>query len=217
LAGTQNICPLCNSNSVSNFSNVNEKTYYRCYTCGLIFLNKKFYLSSGEEGSRYKSHNNDPNDQRYIEHLSKLTDKLIPYLNHGASGLDYGCGQGKPISFILGKEGYVVDNYDPFFYNDKELLKKKYDFVTCTETAEHFHDPGKEFELFDKMMKPGGILAIMTNLYSDGIIFNDWWYHRDPTHVAFYSFTTFQWIAKNYNWSIPLFDPADNITILKKS
>jgi cyclopropane fatty-acyl-phospholipid synthase-like methyltransferase len=212
-----NNCPLCKSDSVSNFSNVNEKTYYRCNACSLIFLDEKFFLSGNEEKLRYASHNNDTNDERYIKHLSKLTDKLIPYLKQGNVGLDYGCGEGKPISFILGKDGYVVDNYDLFFYNDKELLKKKYDFITCTETAEHFHNPAEEFDLLDSMLKPDSRLAIMTNLYSNDIKFDEWWYHRDPTHVCFYSITTFKWIAKKYNWEILIYDSTDNIIIFKKS
>jgi hypothetical protein len=210
-------CPLCYSLSVHEFSNANDKLYYRCKTCSLISLDEKFFLPADEEKLRYQSHNNDPADERYIQHLSKLSDRLIPFLKPGDTGLDYGSGAGKPVSFILGKSGYKVSDYDPFFYDDKELLERKYDFITCTETAEHFHHPGKEFDLLTSLVDPGGILAIMTNFYSGEIDFEDWWYHRDPTHVCFYSFDTFHWLANKYKSEILLFEPSDNVIFLKKS
>lgn len=210
-------CPLCFSASIKEFSEINNKFYYRCNKCRLIFLDKKFFLSEDEEKLRYQSHNNDLNDERYILHLSKLTNRLIPYLNPGDTGLDYGSGTGKPISFILGKAGYNVSDYDPFFYNDKELLEREYNFITCTETAEHFHHPRKEFDQFSSILKSGGILAIMTNFYSDEISFDEWWYHRDPTHVSFYSVKTFEWLSENFNWNILSVDLIDNVIILQKS
>ena len=209
-------CPLCYSALPQNFSNANNKIYYRCDLCKLIFLDKKFFLSSEEENLRYQSHNNDTGDERYIEHLSKLTDRLIPLLKPGDTGLDYGSGAGKPISFILGKSGYKVSDYDPFFYNDRDLLERKYDFITCTETAEHFHYPAKEFDLLTTLLNPGGIFAIMTNLYSGEIDFDNWWYHRDPTHVSFFSVDTFQWLSNKYGLEIILTDPADNVIFLRR-
>lgn len=129
------------------------------------------------------------------------------------TGLDYGCGEGKPISYILAKESILVKNYDPFFFNDRQVLDNKYHFIVCTETAEHFHNPSKEFTLFKKMLYPGGFLAIMTNFYSDEIEFDEWWYPRDPTHVCFYSEKTINWICSNLNFEKILFE--NNITILK--
>ncbi len=209
-------CPLCNSESPQGFSNANKKIYYSCDLCKLVFLDKKFFLSSEEENLRYQSHNNDPADERYIEHLSKLTDRLTPLLKPCDTGLDYGSGAGKPISFILGRYGYEVSDYDPFFYDDRDLLQRKYDFITCTETAEHFHHPAKEFDLLTSLLNPGGILAIMTNFYSDDIDFDDWWYHRDPTHVSFYSTDTFQWLSNKYDLEIILTDPAVKVIFLRR-
>ena len=46
--------------------------------------------------------------------------------------------------------------YDPFFYPDKSVLKAHYDFIACTERAEHFHDPFAEFDRLDSLLKPKG-------------------------------------------------------------
>jgi len=207
-------CPLCASDSVNSFSEANGKLYHICGNCRLIFLDPQFFISIEEENQRYQSHNNDPNDERYLTHLRKLTDPLKEYLKPGMVGLDYGCGEGKPISHILEQSGITVKNYDLFFFEDKDLLKDKYDFITCTETAEHFHQPAKEFNLFSEMLKTGGILGIMTNFYSDDTDFERWWYPRDPTHVCFYSKETFDWIYSKYQYEELLF--GKDIIILRK-
>jgi SAM-dependent methyltransferase len=200
------ICPLCSSKETKEFSRANNKLYHKCSTCNLIFIDASYLPSLEEERLRYETHNNDPNDERYITHLKKLTDPLLTHLKKGMIGLDYGCGAGRAVSLILEKEGLSVKNFDPFFYDEKSLLNEKYDFITCTETAEHFHNPAKEFEGFINMLMPGGILAIMTNFYSDDINFDKWWYPRDPTHVVFYSRHTFEWICTNYDLFEMLFD-----------
>ena len=67
------------------------------------------------------------------------------------------------------------------------------------------------------MLKPGGILAIMTNFYSEEIDFDEWWYQRDPTHVSFYSIKTFEWLSESFNWNILSNNEMDNVIILQKS
>ena len=208
-----NICPLCNSSSISEFSHANNKLYYRCDICCLIFLDKFFFLSPEDEKQRYSLHNNNITDEKYITHIKTLTDSLLPYLKPGDNGLDYGSGGANPVAHILGKIGYLVKNYDPFFYRDERLLKKKYDFVTCIETVEHFYDPAKEFEQLSLMLNKPGILGIMTNIYSGEIDFDEWWYIRDETHVCFYSKETFELIAKVNNWNIIY--PSTNVVLFK--
>jgi hypothetical protein len=44
------------------------------------------------------------------------------------------------------------------------------------------------------MLKPKGVLGVVTRRVPDD--FEGWWYHRDPTHVVFYSERTFEWIAE---------------------
>lgn len=195
-------CPLCKSSSAKEYSHANGKLYYRCKECGLIFIDRLFFLTTDDEQERYDTHNNDPGDERYINHIKQLTDKMLPYLKDGDTGLDFGSGHGKPVEHILVKNGYNVYSYDPFFFDHKDLLGNKYEFITCIETAEHFHNPGKEFDLLSTLLKPSALLGIMTNFFSDNIDFEEWWYPRDPTHVCFYSIETFKWISDCYSWDI---------------
>jgi hypothetical protein len=43
---------------------------------------------------------------------------------------------------MLAEAGHAMALYDPFFRPDPAALERDYDFITCTETAEHFHHPG---------------------------------------------------------------------------
>ena len=211
------ICPLCGNSTAGQIIYANEREYHSCQNCGLIYLGRQFLLPPDEEKARYGEHNNDPGDEKYIEHLSALTDELLPflsYLPHGASGLDFGSGPGPAIDGMMKGHGFSVENYDPFFNNDRSLLQKRYGFITCTETAEHFHDPSLEFDLLHSLLNKGGLLGIMTNFLYDDIDFAQWWYPRDPTHVSFYTPQTMDYISKRFNWEIKFF--RGNVIIYSK-
>ena len=64
---------------------------------------------------------------------------------------------------------------------------------------EHFSNPKGEWELFLKLVKRGGWIGIMTQLYDREIDFSQWYYKNDPTHVSFYSKETFHWLVEEYN------------------
>ncbi|MCC1498350.1 methyltransferase domain-containing protein, partial [Alcanivorax sp. 1008] len=92
---------------------------------------------------------------------------------------------------------------------------QQYDFVTCTEVVEHFHQPAREFERLTSLLTPTGVLAIMTSLLDDGVDFHTWHYRRDPTHVSFYRQTTFNWIANHYRMQLPDMI-SDSVIFLRK-
>ena len=69
----------------------------------------------------------------------------------------------------------------------------------AAEVCEHFYRPGVEFQRLRKLVKRGGVLGLMTQLY-DGVTFKDWYYRREPSHVVFYSKDTLGWIAKNFGF-----------------
>jgi 2-polyprenyl-3-methyl-5-hydroxy-6-metoxy-1,4-benzoquinol methylase len=98
---------------------------------------------------------------------------------------------------MMEERGHHMTVYDPLFAPDISALERQYDFVTCTEVVEHFHQPAREFELLASLVRPGGVLAIMTSLLHDGIDFQKWHYRRDPTHVSFYRRHTFIWLARH--------------------
>ena len=207
-------CLVCEDPAVKLILEEDEKIYWKCRNCLFIFLDPKFRLSPSEEKDRYKQHNNDIYDVNYRLFLSKLFKPLQGKLQDGAKGLDFGCGPGPALAEMFKEEGHQVDLYDPFFFNNEIVFKKAYDFITCTETIEHFFEPVKEFKRIDEMLVKESFLGIMTTFLTDEKDFGQWYYRKDPTHVAFYRPETFEVIASMMDWTYEI--PEKNVVLFKK-
>ncbi len=208
------ICPLCQQEKPFLLVHINHRTYWRCRECCLIFLSPEQRLPVDRERERYLQHNNHPDDRKYRQFLNRLLNPLLPHLPQGARGLDFGAGPGPTLSVMLEERGYHMNIYDPFFAPDTSVLEDTYDFITCTETVEHFFNPSCEFGRLDSMLKPEGWLGIMTEMFTSEHKFKDWWYHRDPTHVCFYQQETMLWIAGVFGWKAVF--PRRCVTLFQK-
>ncbi len=119
-------------------------------------------------------------------------------LESGSRGLDFGSGPGPTLSVMFEEVGHSVEIYDHFYARDPCVLEKKYDFITATEVVEHLHNPRKELDRLWACLKPGGILGVMTKLVLDHEAFARWHYKNDPTHICFFSRSTFEWLAAQW-------------------
>ena len=189
----QENCRLCNTLSPM-FHITNDRYYFKCPNCGGIFLSQLFLPNEARELDRYEAHNNNVRDTHYRQFVSPITEAIIAYFNKQHIGLDFGAGPGPVITTVLRENGYQVESYDPFFDNRPEVLNIAYNYIACCEVAEHFHQPYLEFEQLKSLLKPGGKLFIMTDLYKEKINFDNWYYKDDLTHVFFYQKQTFKWI-----------------------
>ncbi len=207
-------CPLCLAPEVTPFFTEKEMSYFTCPACDLIFLHPDQHPSQKAEESRYRQHQNSPEDEGYRAFLSPLVDEIAQRLSAGDVGLDFGSGPGPAIPTMLRERGFHAVTYDPFFSPHPERLEKSYPFITCTETAEHFFDPRAEFKLLNSILAEGGWLGIMTQFFDDKNAFATSHYRRDPTHVCFYSTRTFQWVGQTHGWH-PHFS-RKNIVLFQK-
>ena len=144
-------CPLCHGDGVTLLLEAGDKRYWRCGACELTFLDPACRLAPDAEFRHYQSHENHVDDPGYRAFLAKLADPLLAKLTPGSTGLDYGCGPGPALAHMLREAGHAVALYDPFFCADRAALDADYDFVTCTEVAEHFFEPAGEFARFDRL------------------------------------------------------------------
>jgi len=204
-------CPLCHTSRASFLADSNNRHYFECQVCQLAFLDPAHRLDAAAERTHYLTHNNDPADAGYRTFLDQLARPLSEQLPVGASGLDYGSGPGATMSSMLRERGFAMTDYDPFFAPDIDVLEHRYDFITCSETAEHFFDPATEFERFRQLLTPGGWLGLMTQIRLPDDSFTDWYYHRDPTHVCFYQLATMGWIADYFGWTVQT--PYKNVVL----
>lgn len=188
--------------------------YWRCKLCEARFLDPRQHPPREVEHGCYLKHENEPADPRYRHFLSKLVVPLLARLPDGSSGLDFGCGPASTLALMLGEAGHRVALYDPLFHADPEALHGPYDFIACSEAAEHFHHPAEEFDRLDGLLRPGGWLGIMTCFQTDDARFADWHYRRDPTHVVFYREATLRHVAAARGWSCDI--PAKDVALMRK-
>jgi SAM-dependent methyltransferase len=190
------------------------RDYWRCGACEARFLDPRHHPSPGDERAEYLLHDNDPDDPRYRRFLARLADPLMARLPAGSSGLDYGCGPGPALAAMLREAGHDVALFDPVFRPERSVLERCYDFVTCTETAEHFHQPADEFDRLMALVRPGGWLAVMTCFQTDDARFAGWQYRKDPTHVVFYREATLRLLAARRGWSCEI--PVKDVALMRR-
>ena len=207
-------CPLCLSTVFDRLEPIESKIYWRCTICGLTFLSPEHRLDPKSERARYEQHQNNREDFRYRKFLSRLSDPLVPRLKPEAEGLDYGSGPGPTLSVMLEEQGYKMKIYDPYFAPQTDVLKRTYDFITCTETVEHFYHPSQQFQRLDRLLRSGGCLGILTGMLKSDEEFPGWYYHRDPTHVCFMNKMAMDWIAHRFGWKAEY--PSIDITLFFK-
>jgi hypothetical protein len=208
------ICPLCmSSDAFTQLGGPEQRKYQLCHHCQLIFMERKFLSDSATEKKRYQAHQNGPQDAGYVQFLNQAITPALPYLNSSMRGLDYGCGPAPTLSCLLGAHGLHCENYDPFFF--PELPEGKFDFIFATEVIEHFFNPGQELLRIQGLLKPGGILTIMTELWDSVEKFSGWSYARDNTHVSFYHEKTMEYICAQYGFK-KLNPKAIRVSVLKK-
>lgn len=196
--------------------NVRDRRYRRCTTCEATFLISEQLPPPEVERARYDQHNNDPDDRRYREFLRRLADPVLERIEAGREGLDFGSGPVPVLADLLRAAGLRVSCFDPFYAPDRTLLtgSRRYDFITCCEVVEHLHHPAEEFERLERLLRPGGILGVMTEFQTEDERFARWYYREDRTHVVFYRETTLRYLASRLGMTAEI--PARNVAILKK-
>jgi SAM-dependent methyltransferase len=191
-------CPLCAAAKPRPYYEDRRRPYLRCDRCSLVFVPPACYPSLEAERAEYDLHQNRVDDAGYRAFLSRLAEPLSARLSAGARGLDFGCGPGPALAALLQDRGFEVSLYDSYYFPDTSVLAAQYDFVCATEVVEHLHHPGRELLRLRAMLRPGGWLGVMTKLVRNRDAFRNWHYKNDPTHVCFFSQSTWQWWAREH-------------------
>jgi len=175
-----------------------------------VFVPQRYHLSADAEKAIYDSHQNSPLDPGYRRFLTRLSVPLLERLTPQSKGLDFGSGPGPTLSVMLEEAGHSVALYDLYYADDPGVLKSQYDFITCTEVAEHIAQPRLVLNKLWALLEPGGYLALMTKQVTDQASFTRWHYKNDLTHISFFSRQAFDYLGAS--WGVePLFIGADVI------
>lgn len=205
-------CPLCNAEAAWTALH-QTRDFYHCRFCDLIFVPPNQHPDLKSERARYASHNNTMDNAGYVTMFEGPIALLGEHCEDGNRILDYGCGPGPVLVELLRRAGYDAVGYDPFFAPNVDL-SCSFDAIISTETFEHFACPRAEINRILRLLRHGGILAVMTLFHPGPAAVADWWYARDPTHVAFYSHATLDWICGEFHLTT-LHRDDKNFTILR--
>lgn len=210
-------CLLCHSQKLEKWEIIvkPQGNYWFCTDCEYVFREPAERLELPEERGRYELHQNEdsPGYRRFLTPVVESVLNLKPKEDTWR-GLDYGCGPSAFLSGFFAEYGVAVDTYDPLFQPDQKVFTKQYDFITCTEVFEHLFDPRCEIERLHTLLKPRGILAVMTSPLPARELFKSWSYRRDDTHVGFFARKSFEFIARHWNWD--LLEAKKNLWVLRK-
>jgi SAM-dependent methyltransferase len=179
--------------------------YYWCQSCDYIFKDQEHLISKEAELKIYEGHNNSIEDPRYVDYFKNFIDSaIVDYASKGREGLDFGSGPSPVLAQILeGDYGYTMDIYDKFYSPNPVYQGKQYDLITSTEVVEHLRNPIEYFKLFKSLLKPGGVLAIMTQFHPQASgDFINWHYMRDRSHISFFTIKTMAYIAQSVGFEI---------------
>ena len=205
-------CLLCKSHDTHLFTKGENRIYMHCNECDLVFVPPAYFISETEEKAKYDNHQNSIENQGYVDFLNRLLIPLQSFLPPNAKGLDFGCGPGPTLHQIMKQNGFEMDLYDYFYHPDQKIFTREYDFITMTEVIEHLHHPYETLHTLWNMLKPGGVFGIMTAFRVEE--FQNWYYKRDLTHIAFYSPKTFSHIAQKLDAKRII--PQSGVVILQK-
>lgn len=203
-------CPLCGGRKLSRHHQYQQRfrdqlfsrVYWRCGDCELVFLQSDLQVPTEFEVERYREHENDISDPGYRQFLQQLWQPLRERVSREGLGLDFGSGPAPALIHLAEEDGYRMQAYDPYFQKDEGVLSKRFDYLVSSEVVEHFCEPKPSWDQLVSLVRPGGLIAIMTDRVPTEKAFKDWPYIRDLTHVCFYSEKTFCWLAEHYGFEV---------------
>ena len=187
--------------------------FYQCPQCHFISREQKYWLDKESEKAHYAHHENSIDNLGYVqmfEHFLEFVNTQTEY----EKVLDFGVGPGPVLAKKLEKSNKHILCYDPYFFPNKDYLEQKYNLITSTEVFEHIANPLETLIHLKELLEPNGTIAIMTHFHpNESFRFESWWYHKDPTHISFYTPNTFEILAREASLHVKACDGVKYILL----
>jgi len=209
-------CHICSQSTVKFVDEKTQITYYHCNACEYIFKSPLCYQDFDAQKERYNLHENNDKDEHYQAYFQRFLDFVLLLVGTPKRALDFGCGRTSLLATLLEEQGVLCDYYDPIYHPDTLKHDAKYDLIVSTEVFEHLHQPREVLADVVARLNEGGYLAIQTQFHTNDLTqFKTWYYHRDTTHIVFFTPKTFEVLC--YQHGCHIVDHNDkNIIIIQK-
>ena len=208
-------CNICQT-PTDEFEN-EDILYYHCKGCEYIFKSPIYYSDFDTQKERYNLHQNSDESDGYIAYFQRFLDFVLPFVGTSKcnNALDFGCGVSSLLSKMLTQNGIECSYYDPI-YHPNNYKNQKYQLIVSTEVFEHLHNPDETFGELLALLDDGGYLAIQTEFHPNGIDkFKKWYYHKDPTHIVFFTPKSFEVLASLFGAKV-IGDNGKNMVVIQK-
>ncbi|MFW5894702.1 MAG: class I SAM-dependent methyltransferase [Bacillota bacterium] len=191
-------CPICQSETYPLEDPEINVTHHVCKGCGYTFKDKAAHVDSVQEKNLYSNHQNTLENKGYVAMFERFLAFALDERTAFGPALDFGSGPGPVLYELLKRRGFESYHYDPYFHHDDSVFNRSYGFITSTEVFEHLSTPRDTFHKLETLLKPQGMLAVMTSLRpDDDAAFLTWWYRRDPTHIGFFTEKAMRELSKD--------------------
>jgi len=209
-------CHICSQSTVKFVDEKTQITYYHCSACEYIFKSPLCYQDFDAQKERYNLHENNDEDIHYQAYFQHFLDFTLPLVGRPRHALDFGCGCTSLLATLLEEQGISCDYYDPIYHPDTLKSDAKYDLIVSTEVFEHLHQPKEVFSDVVARLNEGGYLAIQTQFHTNDLTqFKTWYYHRDTTHIVFFTPKTFEVLCYQHGCCI-IRHNAKNMIVIQK-
>jgi len=221
-------CAICNSKHYDKAYEVGSFKIVKCKDCSFAYVNPRV---SNEDLPKLYSNNyfNNP-EFGYLEYESTAHLRLLNFkrwikeikhlLPASGSVLDIGCASGQFLELMRENSwevyGIELDWEMTSVLNSKNIpffnktfaefeTDKKFDLITMFDVIEHIPDLHNTFDKLNKLLKPGGVVALITpdyNSYQRKIFGAKWFQFKPLEHIHYFSLETLNKLSKEHGLSI---------------
>ena len=201
----------------------------KCNKCSLIFLDfepdRKFftdYYSNeffNDPGTKH-AYSDYEKEAKSLKESFEIRSNIISRYRSGGILLDLGCATGaflETASKYWQACGVDISEYAVFQAKQKKLdvfcgeiqdspyIKQKFDIITLWDTIEHVTDPKLTIQHINKILKPGGIIAMTTGDVGSVIsrLCERFWHlYNIPQHLSFFDKFTITKLLEDENFVV---------------